>query len=162
MNKEQKRLSLSKASSNPKRKYSLNIIKLNFDNLFIKCNYKQYLGLHQYNTKWVSSNLIIMKYTNSHKIVRLYKAISYLRRRSLRIDILERVPMIICTFMETFICAFMSCFPMKKKTGNLIFGLIFDFFFKLYGWRHFAVKNFQYSIPLSHLEQYLGVCLIPN
>ena len=78
-------------------------------------------GLHKYNTRWVTSNLIIMKYTNSHKIARLYKAISYLRRRSLRIDILERVSMIICTFMETFICAFMSCFPMKKKTGNLIF-----------------------------------------
>ena len=29
--------------------------------------------------------------------------------------ILERVPMILCTFMETFIGAFMHCFPVKKN-----------------------------------------------
>ena len=32
----------------------------------------------------------------------------------LRIEILERVPMILCTFMETFIGVFIYCFPMKK------------------------------------------------
>ena len=31
-----------------------------------------------------------------------------------QIDILERVPMILCTFMETFLSVFIYCFPIKK------------------------------------------------
>ena len=29
-------------------------------------------------------------------------------------DILERVPMILCTFMKTFLNVFIFCFPIKK------------------------------------------------
>ena len=39
------------------------------------------------------------------------------------IDILEIVPMILCTFMETSIGTFIDCFPLKKTkttTGNSI------------------------------------------
>ena len=35
--------------------------------------------------------------------------------------ILERVPTILCSFMETFIGVFIYCFPVKKKPGNLIY-----------------------------------------
>ena len=48
MNKEQRGYGLCYASSNPKYKYTLNAIKVNFDNLFIKHNWK-HLGLHIYN-----------------------------------------------------------------------------------------------------------------
>ena len=40
------------------------------------------------------------------------KEISYLRARSLRIDILESVTL--CTFMDTSIGVFTYCFPMKE------------------------------------------------
>ena len=30
------------------------------------------------------------------------------------INILERVPMILCTFMDTFLSVFMYCFPIKN------------------------------------------------
>ena len=36
-------------------------------------------------------------------------------------DILERVPVILCTFMETLVGVFMYCFPARKKPGNLIY-----------------------------------------
>ena len=32
----------------------------------------------------------------------------------------KKVPMILCTFMETFIGVFIYCFPMKKAPANLI------------------------------------------
>ena len=48
----------------------------------------------------------------------MFKEISYLRVRSLRTDILERVPMTLCTFIETFIEAFIYCFPMKKNNNR--------------------------------------------
>ena len=32
----------------------------------------------------------------------------------------KKVPMILCTFMETFIGVFIYCFPMKKALANLI------------------------------------------
>ena len=84
-------------------------------------------------------------------MIGLYKEISYLRARSLRIDSLERVPVILCGFMKTFTGVFIYCFPMKKKQETYI-GLKFDFFFKLYGWRHPTMKYLQYSIPFSPQE----------
>ena len=65
------------------------MLKLNFDNLFIKHNW-EYLGLYKYNTKQKTLQLSIIKQLNSHKLIGLYKEISYLRATSLRIDILER------------------------------------------------------------------------
>ena len=35
--------------------------------------------------------------------------------------ILERVPMMLCTLMETFIGVFTYCFPVKKNPENLIY-----------------------------------------
>ena len=52
-------------------------------------------------------------------MIGLYKEISYLRAGSLRTDILKRVPMILFTFMETFIGVCLYRFPMKKKPGKL-------------------------------------------
>ena len=45
----------------------------------------------------------------------LYKEISYLSTGSLRTDILEKAPMIIFSFMDTFLSIFIYCFPMKKR-----------------------------------------------
>ena len=61
-----------------------------------------------------------MKQLNSGKIIGLYKEISYLRVESLRIEILERVSMIVCTFMRTAIGVFIYCFPIKKPR-NLVY-----------------------------------------
>ena len=36
-----------------------------------------------------------------------------------KIFVYRKVPMILCTFMETFICVFIFCFLMKKKTLNI-------------------------------------------
>ena len=47
--------------------------------------------------------------------MRLNKEMSYLRARSLIINILERVPMILRSFLEILIGAFTYCFPMKKN-----------------------------------------------
>ena len=63
MNKEEKRKSLRKASSNPKCKYTINIKKLDFDNLFIKHNWN-YLELHKLKYKmghFKSQNYQIIK-----------------------------------------------------------------------------------------------------
>ena len=35
--------------------------------------------------------------------------------------VLRRVSMIFCTFMETIIGVFICCFPVKKKSGNLMY-----------------------------------------
>ena len=52
-------------------------------------------------------------------------------RYTFQIDILERVLMVLCTFIETFTGVFIYCFPVKKKTGNLIYrieiGLLLQF-----------------------------------
>ena len=49
---------------------------------------------------------------------------------------------ILCTFMEIFLSVSIYCFPIKKKTGNLIsIRLIFDFICKLYDWRYSTMKN---------------------
>ena len=55
-------------------------------------------------------------------------------RQTLQIDILERVLMALCAFIETFTGVFIYCFPVKKKnqkTGNLIhmieIGLLLQF-----------------------------------
>ena len=84
--------------------------KLIFDNLSTKHNWK-YLKLHKYNPKREILNLRII---NFHKTIGLYKELSYLRAGSLRIDILQRIPMILCTFMQTFIHIFTYYFPMKN------------------------------------------------
>ena len=39
---------------------------------------------------------------------------------ALEINIPERVPMILCTFMDIILGIFIYCFPMKKP-GNLIY-----------------------------------------
>ena len=55
-----------------------------------------------------------MKQLISHKLIWLYEEISNLRAGSLGIDILERVAVILCAFMETWIGALRNCFPMKN------------------------------------------------
>ena len=50
--------------------------------------------------------------------------------------ILERVPMILWNFMETFIGVFIYCFPVKKNQETQYTGFKFDFFFNLFGWRY--------------------------
>ena len=56
-----------------------------------------------------------MKQLISHKLIWLYEEISNLRAGSLGIDILERVAVILCAFMEgTWIGALTNCFPMKN------------------------------------------------
>ena len=54
------------------------------------------------------------KYLNSHKIIELYKEILYLRAGLLSIDILQRVPMILSTFMEIFISVLYIAFQSIK------------------------------------------------
>ena len=54
-------------------------------------------------------------------------------RQTFQIDILERVLMVLCAFIEIFTGVFVYCFPVKKKTktGNLIYrieiGLLLQF-----------------------------------
>ena len=77
-----------------------------------------------------------------------------------RVYLYKKVPIIICTFMESFIDVFIRYFTIKKtKTGNSILGLKFDFFFKSYAWRHSTMNNIQYSIPFIQKELHLRVCL---
>ena len=47
-----------------------------------------------------------------------YKEKSNLRTGSLIIDILERVPVILCTFTKTFVGDFINWFAMKKTQKN--------------------------------------------
>ena len=44
----------------------------------------------------------------------------YLKVVDILDSILEEVPTILCTFIETFIGIFIYCFPVKTETGNLI------------------------------------------
>ena len=46
------------------------------------------------------------------------------------------VPIILCSFMETFIDVFIYCFPVKEKQETQYIGLKFYFFFNLYDWRY--------------------------
>ena len=46
------------------------------------------------------------------------------------------VPIILCSFMETFIDVFIYCFPVKEKQETYYIGLKFGFFFILYGWTY--------------------------
>ena len=69
----------------------------------------------------------------------------------------KKVPMILYTFMETFIGVFIYCFPTKKNQETYI-GLKLDFF-KLYAWIHSTMKNIQYSIPFSPQELCFRVIL---
>ena len=50
-----------------------------------------------------------------------YPAKKHLKVIDILTDILERVPVILCTFMETLVGVFMYCFPARKKPGNLIY-----------------------------------------
>ena len=74
------------------------------------------------------------------------------------INIPERVPMILCTFMDIILRVFIYFFPMKKP-GNLYIGSKFDFICKLYSWRYTAIKNLQYSVTVSPQVLYLEVCV---
>ena len=47
-------------------------------------------------------------------MIRLNKEISYVRGKLFKIDTLERVPIVPCTFTYTFISFFIYCFPIKK------------------------------------------------
>ena len=73
--------------------------------------------------------------------------------------ILERVPTILCTFMETFIGVFIYCFPVKKKTGNLIY-LIEIWLLLQFIWLEIFC-NEESSIPCTIQPSgvVLGVCL---
>ena len=77
------------------------------------------------------------------------------RKNYKKVFFYKKVPIILCTFMETFI------------------GLKFEFWirlkielkldlFKLYAWRHSTMKNIQYSIPFSPQELCLGVYFSVN
>ena len=77
------------------------------------------------------------------------------------INIPERVPMILCTFMDIILRVFIYFFPMKK-TGNLYIGSKFDFICKLYSWRYIAIKNLQYSVTVSPQVLYLEVFVSVN
>ena len=52
-----------------------------------------------------------------------------------RIDILERFPLIFCSFIETFIGVSYILLSSEKTQENKYIVLKFFFFFKLYGWR---------------------------
>ena len=50
--------------------------------------------------------------------------------------ILERVPTILCTFMETFKCVFIYCFPVKKL-GNLMYRIEIWLLLQFFWWEIF-------------------------
>ena len=50
----------------------------------------------------------------------------------------------------------------NKQTKKTPENLKFDFFFNLFGWRYFTIKNLQYSAPFSLQDLYLEVCLSAN
>ena len=77
------------------------------------------------------------------------------------INIPERVPMILCAFMDIILRVFIYFFPMKKP-GNLYIGSKFDFICKLYSWRYTAIKNLQYSVTVSPQVLYLEVFVSVN
>ena len=55
-----------------------------------------------------------MKWLNSYETIGLNKEISYVREKFLKIDTLDRVPMVPCTFTDSFVSFFIYCSPMKK------------------------------------------------
>ena len=60
-----------------------------------------------------------------------------------RSKILERAPVILCTFTDTFTGVFIYCSPAKKPQETYYIGLKFDFFFNLFSWRYSAISNLQ-------------------
>ena len=70
--------------------------KVIFSVYMYKC-YKYYITLLKKNERWCSPEII------------------YLKEIDILDHILERVPMILCTFMKNFIGVFIYCFPGKKK-----------------------------------------------
>ena len=80
--------------------------------------YKYEITLLSKKAKMIFSRKIRLKMTFPAS---LKKMILILEKMILafQIDNLERVPMILCTFIETFLSVFIYCIPTKKKPGNL-------------------------------------------
>ena len=62
------------------------------------------------------------------------------------------VPIILCSFMKTFIDVFICCFPVKQKQRTWYIGLKFDFFFNFYGWRYSLMSCIQRYVWASVKE----------
>ena len=79
-----------------------------------------------------------------------------------KINILKRVPMILCIFMDTFLGLFIYCFPMKKP-GNLIYRIEIWLYLQSYmvgdilQWRIFNTLYVTSSPQDLYLEVYLNV-----
>ena len=73
--------------------------------------------------------------------------------------ILERVPTILCTFMETFIGVFIYCFPVKKKTGNLIYLIEIWLLLQFIWLEIFCNEESSILCTIQPSGVFLGVCL---
>ena len=106
----------------------------------ISFSYKNDITLLSKKQRWSFSKKIHVKMS----FPALLKKMTFIIEKKILafwIDILERVPMILCTFMETFLSVFIYCFPIKKPQEIWSIGLKFDFICKLYGWRYSTIKN---------------------
>ena len=76
--------------------------------------------------------------------------------------ILDRVPTILCTFMETFIGIFRYCFAVKKKPGNLIYRIEIWLLLQSVWLEIFYNEKFSIHCTIQLQELYLEVCLSTN
>ena len=78
------------------------------------------------------------------------------------IDILKKIPMILCTFYGHLYRRFYTLLSCEKKPpGNIIYWIEFNFFFNLYGWRYSTMKILQYSVPFNPQDSSIKEIICP-